>query len=145
MASRKEVTEGAPQTPAANIDEFARFTWSVRGYQESLTIRCDTEDELKALRDKWSQVINPPRRKIPYMHAGDECLVAECGGVLVRRTGTNRKTQLPYNFLRCSNHPKCNFTAYIETEANTPEQENGNGQNGVAHDTKATTSAPTAA
>lgn len=125
--ARKEVTEGAAQTPAANpaVDEFARFTWSVRGFNESLTIRCDSEEELKALRDRWSQVINPPRRKIPYMHAADTCLVADCGGVMVMRTATNRKTQQPYKFLRCSHHPTCNFTAYVENEPNTPEEANG--------------------
>jgi len=65
--ARKEVTEGAAQTPAANpaVDEFARFTWSVRGWQESLTIRCDSEEELKQLRDRWSPVINPPRLAPP--------------------------------------------------------------------------------
>lgn len=128
-----EVSAGANGTPAANVDEFSRFTWNVRGFNESLTVRCDNEEELKALRDRWSQVINPPRRKIPYMHSGDGCLVAECGGVLVVRTATNRKTQQPYRFLRCSKHPNCNFTAYIENEQNTPEQngDNGNGQQAV--------------
>lgn len=154
MATKKETAEvaaGANGTPAANIDDFSRFTWNIRGWQESLTIRCDSEEELKQLRDRWSPVINPPRRKIPYMHSGDECLVEGCGGSLVRRTGTNRKTQKPYNFLRCSNHPKCQFYAYIEDEQNTPEQngENSNGQsnqNGAtANEPKAVETTPTAA
>lgn len=143
MATKKELTEGANQTPAANVDEFARFTWSVRGFNESLTIRCDSEEELKTLRDRWSQVINPPRRKIPYLHSGDACMVADCGGTLVVRTATNRKTQQPYRFLRCSKHPNCNFTAYIETEENTPEQNGENGGNG--NEPKAVETTPTAA
>jgi len=128
MAQAKKIeTDGANQTPAASIDAGSKFTWNVRGFNESLTVRCESEEELKVLRDRWSQVINPPRRKLPYMHSGDACLVADCGGVLVVRTGTNRKTQLPYRFLRCSKHPNCNFTAYLETEQNTPQQEdNGN-------------------
>lgn len=146
MATAKKTleTDGANQTPAANIESASKFTWNVRGFNESLTVRCDSEEELKQLRDRWSQVINPPRRKIPYMHSGDACLVADCGGTLIVRTATNRKTQQPYRFLRCSKHPHCNFTAYIENEQNTPEQENGdNGQtvkvsqNGAGHDAKA--------
>lgn len=129
MATKKE-TEGANQTPAANVEEFSRFTWNVRGFNESLTIRCESEEELKQLRDRWSVVINPPRRRIPYMHSGDGCLVSDCNGVLVVRTATNRKTQKPYRFLRCSNHPRCNFTAYIEDEQNTPVE---NGENGNGH------------
>lgn len=129
MATAKKLeTDGANQTPAANVDAGSKFTWNTRGWQESLTIRCDSEEELKILRDRWSVVINPPRRKIPYMHAGDTCLVEGCEGVLLARNGTNRRTQKPYRFLRCSKHPTCNFTAYIETEENTPEQNGDNGQ-----------------
>ena len=142
---KKPVTDGANQTPAADIDSVAKFTWNVRGFNESLTIRCDSEEELKVLRDRWSVVINPPRRKIPYMHSGDACLVADCGGTLVTRSGTNRKTQQPYRFLRCSKHPTCNFTAYIETEANTPDQNGDNGQNGVANEPRATETTSAAA
>lgn len=140
MATKKEsaeVSAGANGTPAANVDEFSRFTWNVRGFNESLTIRCDSEEELKQLRDRWSQVINPPRRKIPYMHAADTCLVADCGGVMVARTGTNRKTQQPYKFLRCSKHPTCQFYAYIEDEQNTPEQNGGNGDTATTAQTSA--------
>ena len=151
MAAAKKDPEAQPAA-----DEFSKFTWNVRGFNESLTVRCESEDELKQLRDRWSVVINPPRRKIPYMHSGDPCLVADCGGTLVVRTATNRKTQQPYRFLRCSKHPNCNFTAYIETEQNTPEQngENGNGQlnggqngsqNGVAHESSAVETAPVTA
>lgn len=130
--SKRDASEGANQTPAANIVDVSRFTWNIRGFNESLTVRCDTEDELKQLRDRWSQVISPPRRRIPYMHGGDTCLVADCGGIMLNRTGTNRKTQKPYQYLKCSKHPTCQFYAYLETEQNTPEQngENGNGQNG---------------
>lgn len=136
--AKKTTTDGANQTPAADIETAVKFTWNVRGFNESLTIRTDDEEELKLLRDRWSQVINPPRRKIPYMHSGDQCLVAECGGVMVMRTATNRKTQQPYKFLRCSNHPTCNFTSYIENESNTPEQE-------VNGESAAATQTPTAA
>lgn len=152
MASSRSKESDAPANPIKSATEAAddglsRFTWNVRGFNESLTIRTDSEEELKQLRDKWSQVINPPRRKIPYQHSGDKCLNVECaerGGVMVTRTGTNRKTQQPYNFLRCSNSPACQLYSYIENEANTPEQngENGNGGNGVA---KATTAASASA
>lgn len=153
MATAKKIveTDGANQTPAANIETASKFTWNVRGFNESLTVRCDSEEELKIYRDRWSQVINPPRRKIPYMHSGDDCAVADCGGVLVARNGTNRKTQKPYKFLRCSKHPTCQFYAYIEDEQNTPEQngENGNGQssqNGAtANESKAVETTPSAA
>jgi hypothetical protein len=130
MASKQPQTKeaGAPANPIKPAPEpliddggLARFTWNVRGFNESLTIRTDDEEELQALRDKWKQVISPPRRKIPYMHSGDECLVEGCRGVLLTKTATNRKTQQPYNYLRCSAHPLCKFTAYIETEENTPE------------------------
>ncbi len=134
MATRKD--EAVSNAPVSS-DEFSRFTWNVRGFNESLTIRCDNEEELKQLRDRWSQVINPPRRKIPYMHSGDACLVADCGGTLVVRTATNRKTQQPYRFLRCSKHPHCNFTAYIENEQNTPEQNGGNSEQGTVETTSA--------
>jgi hypothetical protein len=125
MATKKE--EAVTQAPASS-DEFSRFTWNVRGFNESLTIRCDSEEELKQLRDRWSIVINPPRRKIPYQHSGDTCLNVECaerGGVMVTRNGTNRRTQQPYRFLRCSNHPTCQLFSYIEDEQNTPDQDNG--------------------
>lgn len=129
MATAKPKNGGGDVAPLVPItlpdDGLAKFTWNCRGFNESLTIRCDSEEELKILRDRWGQVINPPRRKIPYLHEADQCLVADCGGVMIKRTGTNRRTQKPYNFLRCSNHPKCTFYAYIETEQNTPEQENG--------------------
>jgi hypothetical protein len=127
MASKPQAKDaGAPNTPTTQlipVDDggLAKFTYNIRGGNESLTIRCDSEEELKVLRDRWKAVISPPRRKLPYMHSGDECLVEGCSGVMVTRTGTNRKTQQPYQFLRCSNHPKCGFTAYIETEENTPE------------------------
>lgn len=125
MATAKPKANGdTPLKPVeAPVDDagLAKFTWNVRGGNESLTIRCDDEEELKALRDKWKAVISPPRRKLPYMHGGDECMVEGCKGVMQTRTGTNRRTQQPYQFLRCSEHPKCNFTAYIETEENTPE------------------------
>jgi ssDNA-binding Zn-finger/Zn-ribbon topoisomerase 1 len=125
MTTTKKQASGSPLKPASEvaIDDsgLARFTWNCRGGNESLTIRCDDEEELKVLRDKWKQVISPPRRKLPYMHSGDECLVENCTGVMQIRTGTNRKTQQAYQFLRCSNNPKCNFTAYIETEENTPD------------------------
>ena len=144
-------TDGANQTPAASVEASSKFTWNVRGFNESLTVRCDSEEELKQLRDRWSQVINPPRRKIPYQHGGDRCLNVECaerGGVMVTRTGTNRKTQQPYKFLRCSNHPTCQLYSYIEDEQNTPEQNgepNGNSQNGAANDAGATQKTSTAA
>jgi len=128
MATSKSQSKdaGGPNTPNSQlipIDDggLAKFTYSIRGGNESLTIRCDDEEELKVLRDKWRPVISPPRRKLPYMHGGDECMVETCGGTMVTRTGTNRRSQQPYQFLRCSNHPKCNFTAYIETEENTPD------------------------
>lgn len=130
MATSKPQTKtgDAPANPIKPVTEapfddggLAKFTWNVRGGNESLTIRCDTEEELKVLRDRWKTVISPPRRKLPYMHGGDECMVENCGGVMVTRTGTNRRTQQPYQFLRCSNAPKCGFTAYIENEENTPE------------------------
>lgn len=115
----------APLVPTTLPDDgAAKFTWNVRGFNESLTVRCDSEEELKTLRDRWSQVINPPRRKIPYQHSGDKCLNVECaerGGVMVTRTGTNRKTQQPYRFLRCSNSPTCQLYSYIETEENNPD------------------------
>lgn len=127
MATAKpKAGDVAPLVPVTLPDDgLAKFTWNIRGFNESLTIRCDSEEELKTLRDRWSQVINPPRRKIPYMHEADSCLVAECGGVMVKRTGTNRRTQKPYNYLRCSKNPTCQFFAYIENEQNTPEQDNG--------------------
>jgi predicted RNA-binding Zn-ribbon protein involved in translation (DUF1610 family) len=109
------------EAPADDDGGLAKFTWNIRGSNESLTIRTDSEEELKILRDRWKAVISPPRRKLPYMHAADSCLVEGCGGVMVNRTGTNRRTQQPYQFLRCSNHPKCGFTAYLESEENTPE------------------------
>jgi hypothetical protein len=130
MASKQPQAKeaGSPASPIKPVVEapaddggLAKFTWNVRGGTESLTIRCDDEEELKVLRDKWKQVISPPRRKLPYMHGGDACLVEGCGGSMVTRTGTNRKTQQPYQFLRCSNAPKCGFTAYIEDEQNTPD------------------------
>jgi len=133
MATKKETAEvaaGANRTPAANVEDFSRFTWNVRGFNESLTVRCESEEELKVLRDRWSQVINPPRRKIPYQHSGDSCLNVECaerGGVMVMRTGTNRKTQQPYKFLRCSNSPTCQLYSYLESEQNTPQENGGNG------------------
>ncbi len=158
MASNPKPQAKAGDAPAnplkpvteAPIDDngLARFTWNVRGGNESLTIRCDDEEELKILRDRWKVVISPPRRKLPYMHGGDACLVEGCNGVMVTRTGTNRKTQQPYQFLRCSNAPKCNFTAYIETEENTPEDApisplqatalKTEAVNGAAHDARAT-------
>ncbi len=154
MASNKPQTKesGAPANPIKPVAEFpaddaglAKFTWNVRGGNESLTIRCDDEEELKVLRDRWKVVISPPRRKLPYMHSADACLVEGCNGVMQTRTGTNRKTQQPYQFLRCSNAPKCNFTAYIETEENTPEDAGVSpvaaraAQNGAApDDTRAT-------
>jgi hypothetical protein len=113
----KPVNLDAPADDAG----LSKFTWNARGFNESLTIRTDDEEELKALRDKWKAVISPPRRKLPYMHSGDECLVEGCRGVMITRTGTNRKTQQPYNYLRCSAAPKCSFYAYIEDEKNTPE------------------------
>lgn len=131
MASKqapKEPSADAPANPIKPVVEtpvddpgLSKFTWNCRGGNESLTIRCDDEEELKVLRDRWKVVISPPRRKLPYMHSGDQCLVEGCNGVMVTRTGTNRKSQQPYQFLRCSKHPTCNFTAYIETEENTPE------------------------
>src|SRR5205085_5100878 len=107
MANPKPKEAGAanPLKPVteAPIDDngLAKFTWNCRGGAESLTIRTDDEAELQRLRDKWKQVISPPRRKLPYMHSGDECMVEACNGVMVTRTGTNRRTQQPYNFLRC--------------------------------------------
>jgi hypothetical protein len=145
MATAKKQTNGeSPIVPVVTTPDeanLAKFTYNVRGFNESLTIRCDDEDELKELRDRWSQVINPPRRKIPYMHSGDECLVADCRGVMIKKTATNRRTQKPYNYLRCSNHPSCTFTSYIEDEQNTPA-ENGAGdtnghQNGVTDEQRA--------
>jgi hypothetical protein len=49
MATTKRTveTDGANQTPAANIDASSKFTWNIRGWQESLTIRYDSEDDLK--------------------------------------------------------------------------------------------------
>jgi hypothetical protein len=131
MATSKPQTKdaGTPANPIkpveAPIDDagLARFTYNVRGGNESLTIRCDDEEELKVLRDRWRAVISPPRRKIPYLHSGDECMVETCRGVMQTRTATNRRTQQPYNFLRCSNHPTCGFTAYLETEENTPTED----------------------
>jgi len=130
MASKQPQTKAGGESPLkpvtldAPVDDngLARFTYNVRGGNESLTIRTDDEEELKVLRDRWKAVISPPRRKLPYLHSGDECLREGCNGVMITRTGTNRKTQQPYNFLRCSAYPKCNFTAYIETEENTPEE-----------------------
>jgi hypothetical protein len=130
MATNKPQTKAGGESPLKPVNPevaipddagLARFTYNVRGFNESLTIRTDDEEELKALRDKWKQVISPPRRKLPYMHSGDECQVEGCNGVMITRTGTNRKTQQPYNYLRCSAAPKCTFTAYIEDEQNTPE------------------------
>jgi hypothetical protein len=156
MATSKPQTKtgDAPANPLKPVTEpplddngLAKFTWNVRGSNESLTIRCDTEEELKVLRDRWKTVISPPRRKLPYMHGGDECLVENCGGVMQTRTGTNRRTQQPYQFLRCSNAPKCGFTAYIEAEENTPDDAGispvaaRNGGNGVAGTTAQTSAA----
>jgi hypothetical protein len=143
--SEQEVQAPAPSPVVVSGDEFSKFTYNVRGFNESLTIRCNGEEELKALRDRWNAVINPPRRKIPYMNSGDTCLVADCGGTMVARTGTNRKTQQPYRFLKCSNNPACQFFAYIETEQNTPEQngQNGNGK-GAGNEQRAVEAAPAA-
>jgi len=140
MASKQPQTKTSgdnplkPVTPELPTDDggLAKFTWNIRGGNESLTIRSDSEEELKVLRDRWKAVISPPRRKLPYMHSGDECLVENCGGTMVTRTGTNRKTQQPYQFLRCSNSPTCQLYSYIENEANTPQEENGNGQPATA-------------
>jgi hypothetical protein len=137
MASKPQPKDsGAPNTPTNQlipVDDggLAKFTYNIRGGNESLTIRCDSEEELKILRDRWKAVISPPRRKLPYMHSGDDCLVENCGGTMVTRTGTNRKTQQPYQFLRCSNNP--------EDAPISPAQANAlkNGGNGVANTAQA--------
>jgi hypothetical protein len=56
-----------PVTIDAPVDDngLARFTWNVRGFNESLTLRTDDEEELKVLRDRWKAVVSPPRRKLP--------------------------------------------------------------------------------
>jgi hypothetical protein len=156
MATAKPKTNGeTPLKPVETVVDdngLSKFTWNCRGGNESLTIRCESEDELKVLRDRWKVVISPPRRKLPYMHSGDECMVETCRGVMQTRTGTNRKTQQPYQYLRCSNHPTCQFTAYIENEENTPlpddqiaAAQNGEAKNGAAHEPKAAKTAPVAA
>jgi hypothetical protein len=123
MATKPQTKEPVRVEP---IDDsgLSKYTWNVRGFNESLTIRTYDVEELKAERDKWKAVISPPRRKLPYLHSGDKCPIEGCTGVMVTRTATNRRTQQAYNFLRCSKSPDCKGVAYIETEENTPE-ENG--------------------
>lgn len=102
------------QTAEDHLDGF-KFTLNLRNGNEALTIRTNDEAELETLRGKYKPVIAPDRKKLAYMNIGDPC-PNECGGRLEMRNATNRKSGQPYAYLRCENHPECNFVAYVETQ-----------------------------
>lgn len=104
------------------------FTYNLQGDgKESLTIRCDTEEELSALRDKWRAILvtgrtpapqaapPPPTKADPqkkaYLQPGDPC--GKCGEDTVLRTGKNKNTGKEFSFIGCSTYPKCDFNAYV--------------------------------
>lgn len=108
------------------------FTYNLQGDgKESLTIRCDTEEELSALRDKWRAIlVTKVAPKAPQaapvavaaptaqesqkkltLQPGDPC--GKCGEDTVLRTGTNRTTGKEFKFIGCSTYPKCDFNAHV--------------------------------
>lgn len=132
MASKPKEA-GSPANPlvsAAMTEDggLAKFTWNLKGKNESLTIRCDSEEELTALRDKWKAIFLPTKRELPKLLPGDDCTEEKCNGHFVVKTTNGKPGQKPYAFLSCSNFPTCKATAYIkekETQNGQPERATG--------------------
>jgi len=99
--------EAPPPEPLESLD--TKLTYNCRTDTESLTIRTNSERELEELIARWKFRIVPKAK--PKMNDGDKC--PECGGFLTTQTGTNRSTGKVYNYLGCSNFPKCQFTCYL--------------------------------
>ena len=117
------VRTAVPNTnPAHPITENSclKFTYSCKADNESLTIRTDSESELEELIARWKFRVISKREPKAKMNDGDQCQI--CEGFMTTKVGTNRKTGKEYQYLRCSNFPKCNFSAYIVQQPATEPQ-----------------------
>jgi hypothetical protein len=125
MATRKKATSNglnghseiipqpSPEEVGYTEQLDSKLTYNCRTDTESLTIRTNSEAELEELIGRWKYRIIQKAK--PKMNDGDKCL--ECEGFLTIQTGTNRATGKVYNYLGCSNFPKCTFTCYIAQTA----------------------------
>ena len=101
-------------------NEYPKYTASVSGLGKvSVSLRTDSREELDAFLEEHKGN-GEPRKKKRYMHQGDDCLDCD-DGQLVART-SKKDGEDPFNFLGCSNFPRCEFTAY---QSKYPKKEGG--------------------
>lgn len=132
MASKPKEA-GAPASPIVPVamtedGGLTKFTLNLKGKNESLTIRCDSEEELIQLRDKWKGILIPKNKELPRLLPGDKCTDEKCDGHFIVKTTNGKPGQKPYAFLSCSKFPACKATAYLKNgkeEADGPERATG--------------------
>jgi hypothetical protein len=129
MATKKPITQATLNGNGngnGHTAETRKFTINVQSTGTvSATIRTDSKEEALALLEEFKTIVNPPRKRKPYLHPDDPCLADDCNGFMTVQTGRNRKSGGEYQFLGCSNWPKCDFTAYIakdESEEDEPTE-----------------------
>lgn len=116
MSLAKRFLKAEPVFPG--LGEMKKFTVNVKSTGElSVTIRTDDKQEALSLLEELKAVVNPPRKKKPYLQAGDPC--QSCDGYMTLQTGTNRKSGGTFEFLGCSRYPDCEFTAYLSKAEQT--------------------------
>ncbi|HZS10412.1 MAG TPA: hypothetical protein VFD58_36620 [Blastocatellia bacterium] len=110
-----------PEITANNGNsETKKYTVNVQSSGAvSVTLRSDDKTEALSFIEEFKAIVAPPRKKKPYLHAGDPCPNENCGGYLAPQTARNRRTGGEYQFLGCTEFPACQETAYFAKDENT--------------------------